>query len=83
MNQLRPGINNKLPWNEQQDKLLLQLYSKYGSKWCQINKHFQGRTEIMLKNRFNKLQKGNSYVDHFLNIDDEPQLQQSHTFSFN
>ncbi|CAD8114288.1 unnamed protein product [Paramecium primaurelia] len=84
MNQLRPGIKNKQSWNEEDDKLLLNLYQKYGSKWCQINKHFEGRTEIMLKNRFNKLQKGNNYIDHFLNINDEPQQQQqSHTFSFN
>ncbi|CAD8209969.1 unnamed protein product [Paramecium pentaurelia] len=84
MNQLRPGIKNKQGWNEEDDKLLLSLYQRYGSKWCQINKHFEGRTEIMLKNRFNKLQKGNNYIDHFLNIDDEPQQQQqSHTFSFN
>ncbi|CAK84221.1 unnamed protein product (macronuclear) [Paramecium tetraurelia] len=84
MNQLRPGIKNKQGWNEEEDKQLLNLYQRYGSKWCQINKHFEGRTEIMLKNRFNKLQKGNTYIDHFLNIDDEPQQQQqSHTFSFN
>ncbi|CAD8125895.1 unnamed protein product [Paramecium sonneborni] len=84
INQLRPGISTKQIWSEVEDKLLLQLYQKYGSKWCQINKHFQGRAEIMLKNRFNKLQKGNSYIDHFLNIDGESEKQQqSHTFSFN
>ncbi|EAY13266.1 Myb-like DNA-binding domain containing protein [Trichomonas vaginalis G3] len=49
---LNPSIR-KDPWTPEEDNLLIQLYNTYGPKWAELAKHFQGRSDNMLKNRFN------------------------------
>lgn len=49
---LKPDINNK-PWTEEEDAKLVSLYSTIGPKWVEISKYFRGRTDNMVKNRFN------------------------------
>lgn len=50
-NILNPNIN-KGKWTEEEEKLLFQLYQKYGPKWCSLVTHFENRTENSIKNRF-------------------------------
>ena len=50
-NYLNPLVN-KDEWTEEEDRLLIEKYEEYGSKWKSISVFFQNRTDIMLKNRF-------------------------------
>ena len=50
-NILDPGLK-KDTWGEKEEKLLFELYLKFGSKWAKIKKFFEGRTENQIKNRF-------------------------------
>ncbi|EAY06495.1 Myb-like DNA-binding domain containing protein [Trichomonas vaginalis G3] len=50
-NYLKPGLN-KNAWNEEEDKLLINLYRQYGPKWSRIAKFFSGRTNVNCKNRW-------------------------------
>lgn len=50
LNKLDPKINN-MEWTEQEDALLVELFKKFGKKWCEISKNMPGRTESMVKNR--------------------------------
>lgn len=50
MNHLRPGLSN-IEWTQDEDDLLMNLFDKYGSKWSAINKFFDNRNQISLKNR--------------------------------
>ena len=56
MNYLKPGLSN-IEWTQDEDDILLDLYSKYGPKWSTINKHFENRNQVSLKNRFIFLQR--------------------------
>lgn len=49
---LNPSIR-KDPFTPDEDALLIALYNSYGPKWAEISKHFIGRSDNMLKNRFN------------------------------
>ena len=51
INKLDPKIK-KDDWTEEQDRKILELYSKIGSKWSQISKYLPGRPENKIKNRF-------------------------------
>lgn len=55
-NYLTPGFR-KGPWTKEEDKLLLDLYNKYGPKWAKIKKCFANRTVNNIKNRFYELQR--------------------------
>ena len=50
-NILNPKINKK-KWSEDEERLLFQLYQKFGPKWCSLVQHFENRTENSIKNRF-------------------------------
>ena len=56
MNYLKPGLCN-IEWTQDEDELLIELYSKYGPKWSTINKNFNNRNQVSLKNRYIFLQK--------------------------
>jgi len=43
---------NKSKWSIEEEKILFELYLKFGSKWAKLKKFFEGRTENQLKNRF-------------------------------
>lgn len=49
---LNPSLRND-PWTDEEDQKLIILYKKYGPKWVEISKHFRGRSDNMIKNRFN------------------------------
>lgn len=55
-NYLTPGFR-KGPWTKEEDKLLLDLYNKYGPKWAKTKKCFTNRTVNNIKNRFYELQR--------------------------
>ena len=43
----------KKEWTEEEDKVLIELHRKYGNKWAFFSKYLQGRTDNMIKNRWN------------------------------
>ncbi|CAD8128144.1 unnamed protein product [Paramecium sonneborni] len=51
LNQLQVHINNQ-QWTIQEDKMIIKLYKKYGTKWSYISSFLNGRPENMVKNRF-------------------------------
>jgi hypothetical protein len=55
-NYLAPSLNTAA-WTIQDDLMLIQKYAELGSKWVQIAAFFPNRTDAMIKNRFNKLQR--------------------------
>ena len=70
-NYLRPTLTNG-PWTEEEDYLLTSLYEKHGPKWSLIAQNFTGRSavnvknhhsslvsQLMVKNRSNRVTKAN------------------------
>lgn len=53
---LSPSVSQK-EWTITEDRLLLTCTQKYGAQWAALVKFFPGRTDINLKNRWNKLQR--------------------------
>ena len=69
MNHLRPGIS-LAEWTQEEDELLIQMYLQYGPHWSIINKSFENRNQLSLKNRFLFIQKQQLYnnkVPHIMN----------------
>jgi hypothetical protein len=56
INYLCPNLNTSA-WTPDEDALLLQKYIELGTKWVKIAKFFPHRTDAMVKNRFNKIQR--------------------------
>lgn len=53
---LNPTVKQRLrPWCASEDKLLLDLFDKYGPKWQQISRAMNGRTGLTCRNRWRKL----------------------------
>lgn len=42
----------KSAWTPEEDKLLLDLYATHGTKWAQIARHIQGRTDDACSKRY-------------------------------
>jgi hypothetical protein len=53
---LEPGIKRPV-WTDDEDRLLMDRYATIGPKWAQIAAFFNGRTDIDLKNRYQRLQR--------------------------
>ena len=51
LNKLNPSIN-KGKWSQEEDEMILRLFYEKGSKWSEIAKILEGRTESQVKNRF-------------------------------
>jgi hypothetical protein len=56
LNYLKPTLNTT-SWTLEEDTLLIEKQQEYGSRWAQIAKFFPNRTDSMIKNRFNRLQR--------------------------
>lgn len=56
---LDPKFNNDKQWNPEEDQNLLRYVSLYGKKWKMLEKIFEGRTEVSLRNRYNLLVRKN------------------------
>lgn len=56
LNHLQPSIN-KSAWTPEEDLVLLQNHKKFSNQWAKIAKFIPGRTENMVKNRFNTISK--------------------------
>lgn len=52
---LSPNVNNG-PWTPEEEQLLLNLVNELDHKWTQIAKHFQGRNDSQIKNKYHILQ---------------------------
>mmetsp|Transcript_27968 Transcript_27968/g.24644 ORF Transcript_27968/g.24644 Transcript_27968/m.24644 type:complete len:165 (+) Transcript_27968:556-1050(+) len=50
-NNLNPEVR-KGGWSMDEDKLIFDLYQKYGSSWSKVAKYVPNRTENSIKNRF-------------------------------
>ena len=53
---LSPQIS-KQPWTEEDDKRLVKLAENLNGRWVEVSKHFPGRTDTQIKNRWNVLKK--------------------------
>ncbi|CAD8138927.1 unnamed protein product [Paramecium octaurelia] len=51
INKLNPEINQE-PFSVAEDKLIIDGFKSFGSKWCKISKLLQNRPENVIKNRF-------------------------------
>ncbi|KAM3134967.1 hypothetical protein pb186bvf_012967 [Paramecium bursaria] len=51
LNQLQGSINQS-KWTDEEDKLIIKLYKKFGTRWSYISSFLEGRPENMVKNRF-------------------------------
>lgn len=58
---LQPRITNP-PWTKEEDELLIKKYKEYGRKWMKISKHFEGRSNSNVKNRWKSLLMFNPIV---------------------
>ena len=56
LNYLSPKLNNS-EWTKEEDQFLLEKINEMGKLWVQIAKYFPGRTDQMMKNRYNKLKR--------------------------
>ncbi|CAK73222.1 unnamed protein product (macronuclear) [Paramecium tetraurelia] len=79
LNQLQGTINQE-KWTEEEDKLILKLYKKFGTKWSYISSFLNGRPENMVKNRFYSNLKRRYQCD--LGDSDDEDLQEESLNSF-
>ena len=49
---LRPNLIKK-EWTKEDDELIEKLVNKFGKKWKRIESYFPGRSNVMIKNRYN------------------------------
>jgi hypothetical protein len=56
VNYLAPSLNTAA-WTLEEDLLLIRKFAELGNRWVQIAAFFLNRTDSMVKNRFNKLQR--------------------------
>jgi hypothetical protein len=53
---LAPGVSLRA-WTLDEDRLLLHIRTQLGPQWSTIMRFFPGRTDVNLKNRWNRLQR--------------------------
>ncbi|CAD8202838.1 unnamed protein product [Paramecium pentaurelia] len=80
LNQLQMHINNE-KWTDQEDKMILKLYKKFGTKWSYISSLLNGRPENMVKNRFYATLKRRFQKE--LDVDDQSQDSEDSQESYN
>ncbi|MES1914017.1 MAG: hypothetical protein MHM6MM_006152 [Cercozoa sp. M6MM] len=54
-NNLRPDVsrNTRRAWTTEEDEKIIELHRKHGPKWSLISQHLPGRSDNMIKNRWN------------------------------
>lgn len=55
-NYLSPDVNQK-PWTEEEEKLLYEKHEEFGNRWRLISKYFEGRSEINIKSKFQRMER--------------------------
>lgn len=55
-NYLSPNVSHR-EWTIDEDRLLIQCLKEFGSRWSNFVIFFPGRTDVNIKNRWNKLQR--------------------------
>lgn len=63
-------------WTIEEEKKLMTLISQIGKAWAQLGKYFPGRTDVDLKNHWNKLQRHAKKIQPQQTIPDVPDLTQ-------
>jgi hypothetical protein len=53
---LREGMGAR-GWSVEEDRRMLELHREYGAKWVQISRGLPGRTDVMVKNRYNQMMR--------------------------
>jgi hypothetical protein len=53
---LEPGLDRP-SWSKAEDQLLMEKFEAFGPHWAQIVLFFPGRTDIDLKNRYNRIRR--------------------------
>jgi hypothetical protein len=56
-NHLNPQINRG-PWTEEENQILAMRHREVGNRWAEIAKFLPGRTDTLIKNRWNTSIKG-------------------------
>lgn len=67
---LSPEVNNG-PWSKEEDLLLETLYRQHGPKWTIIAKHFQARTDVNIKSRWNVIKRRLKRENEFSTLSNE------------
>lgn len=81
-NYLSPSLNMN-PWSTEEDKLLMEKYRQWGSKWVRISKFFPNRTDTMVKNRFQMLKRQEKRREKIkLDIEMDPFLEALDLFPY-
>lgn len=91
---LDPSINIDQDWSSEEDSLLLDTVEKNGKRWKAMEKMFNGRTEVSLRNRYNLLirkkvkesiQPKNSDIKNEIdeNFIDKSSIQKNNDLDFN
>eukprot|EP00301_Raphidiophrys_heterophryoidea_P008250 c13085_g1_i3.p1 GENE.c13085_g1_i3~~c13085_g1_i3.p1 ORF type:complete len:671 (+),score=133.91 c13085_g1_i3:205-2217(+) len=57
-NHVAPCVSKK-QWNKEEDKLIMHMVRKYGSKWAFISRLLPGRTDAAVKNRYSTFVRHN------------------------
>ena len=60
VNHLAPGVV-KAEWTPEDEQRLIELQAVHGNHWSVISKHFPGRTDNALKNRYNSYLRRQEY----------------------
>ena len=70
---LQPGVT-KAEWTIDEDKTLIHLCQTIGKMWAQLVKFFPGRTDVDLKNHWNKLQRHAKKIQSGTALIDQPDM---------